>query len=283
MLALAACVAWFASANEVTLVAVGDIMLGRDIERRVERLGPSAPFAKVRSLIDSADLTFGNLECALTDRPVRAQKPIRLPANPRALPGLVQAGFDVLSLANNHSLDCGAAGLEDTAQRLGKAGIRPLRRFEGVIQQCNGSKIGFFGLVDLPNERLDLSGEWLSSLDLIRRECDWLVISVHWGDEGSSAISARQEQVARLLVDHGADLILGHHPHVLQPIRTVTTKPERSALVAYSLGNFVFDAPKGPQRISQILSITLKQGRSVSWSSHPVQLIDGFPRPRTGS
>lgn len=278
MLAALALLGSLAGPSRVSLVAVGDIMLGRDIGRKIDRLGVRTPFKLVETRLQSADIAFGNLECALTDRATVAQKPIRLRAKPGSALGLSAAGFDVLSLANNHSLDCGEAGLADAVAVLDGIGIKPLARFQSAVIERRGVKVGFYALVDLPGERLDVHGPWLAELDVLRRSCDSLVVSVHWGDEGSSIVSKRQREIARLLVDHGANLVLGHHPHVVQPVESVTTKPDRSAIVAYSLGNFVFDAPPGPGRSSILFCATLDKGGRCDWKTNPVQLVGGFPR-----
>ncbi len=195
----------------VELVAVGDVMPGRHVQRRFARIGGDYPFASVAPLLRRADLAFGNLECPLTARPFEAIKAIRLRAPESWAPRLRRAGFDILSLANNHALDCGPAGLADTRRALRRAGLAPL---EGEPRDllARGLRVRFLALADYAPQSV-LSEETLRrKVSQARAGADVLVLSLHWGVEGSTVPSARQRRFARIAADAGATSCSGTDP-----------------------------------------------------------------------
>lgn len=258
----------------ITLNAVGDIMLGRHIQVRLLDLKPADAFYGVRPELFNADLVVGNLECSLTARPVSVRKPITLAASPKMV-GQVR-GFTAVSLANNHSGDCGPAGIADASKTLESAGVQPVC-FEPVELKNQGLKVYAVGICDLPGYR---NANWEVA---VRRAVelageDGLVVAlVHWGIEGSPKPSSEQRALAWRLYQMGVKLIIGSHPHVLQPVERLG----KDGLVAYSLGNFVFDVPflrsYHAQRVSQILHVTLNRHGVVGYSCLPVWLKHGFP------
>lgn len=267
-------------AGSVELAAVGDVMLGRWVERRIEREGADLLFDAVRSELAGADLTFGNLECVLSLAPFVAKKRILLRASPSSASALAKAGFDVLSVANNHALDCGEPGLADTVRTLRATGVKPVGdNAEPVMFDVKGLKLAFLAFSEYEFGPRGLQGSDL--LALIRRAqklADVVIVSWHWGSEGSAVESSRQKELARKAAEAGADLILGHHPHVLQPIRWLERADGRRCLVAYSLGNFVFDAVKEPERKTAILHITLDKSGVKSFRTTPWCIRNGSPQ-----
>lgn len=246
-----------------SLIAVGDVLLGRGVASQRDPLGGVAAW------LASADLTLGNLEgvISVTHDPCSMYSCLWLPSanhesrltNPgtritltmplTAVFQLQHAGFDLLGLANNHSLDNGGAGLAETAVRLRQAGLTPFGLREAgqitpEIRIANDIRLAFlaFNAVPDPGGASDPSlGMWdaqsgPAAIAAAKAAADAVIVSVHWGLEYETRPSPAQELLAQEMLAAGADLVVGHHPHVVQPM--VVT---RGGLVAYSLGNFVFD------------------------------------------
>jgi poly-gamma-glutamate capsule biosynthesis protein CapA/YwtB (metallophosphatase superfamily) len=287
----------------VTLVAVGDIMLARGVGRKIERYGTAYPFALVEDIISRADIAFGNLECPVTKNCERAAKRFSFRAAPHAVSALTEAGFDVLSLANNHSTDCGAAGLLETMRNLEAAGIKSTgagrtqaEAAEPTFIEVKGIKIAFVGFSEFIPEASSFDEENASiafaseenvrrAVAAARERADVVVASFHWGVEYASRPRERELELARVATEAGACLVIGHHTHVLQGMQTITTEDSngtRRALIAYSLGNFVFDSPGGFDKRateSVILRCTLNRRGVVAYEALPVRLEGARPHP----
>lgn len=274
----------------IELDAVGDVMLARGVERRIEREGPDAPFRAVSRVLRHADIAVGNLECVLGDAPFAIRKAISLRAKPGSASGLRRAGFSLLTLANNHSLDCGSPGLcqtEDTLRRLGLATTGTSLAPTLLIRK--GIKIAFFGACQFhpdPNSvKIALNQDIVyaddpsltRAIESAKKQADIVVVLIHWGEEQNPQPTAIQQDFAKRFAESGADLILGCHPHVLQPTGWLTTKSGRRCLVSYSLGNFVFDAPHGPDLASAILRVRMSKEQVVGFSQEPATIRAAFP------
>jgi poly-gamma-glutamate synthesis protein (capsule biosynthesis protein) len=256
-------------------------MLARWIGRRIDRDGVDAPFRRFHSQfpMGANDLLIGNLECAITKRPTTAFKSIDLRADPKVADGLSYAGFSILSLANNHSGDCGPYGLADTQASLKDVGISTLTP-DGtpVYRTVNGVKIAIIGLTDLPG--YPLATNWEAEVKEARQHADDLVVIMHWGIEDTFPEDHRQRALAKRLAADGVDAIVGCHPHVLQPAIHLAGPKHRRCFVAYSLGNFVFDAKPGQERLSELVKLTVsKLGVQVD-ETVGLKLVDGFPQLR---
>lgn len=245
-------------AASLTLVAVGDILMHQDVKRAAE-LDPGgfpALWSDLVPLFREADFAFGNLETPVAPTTGRPGVPFQFNA-PAALPGALRAsGFTVLSTANNHAFDQGGVGVRETLERLRAEQLVALGSGEDrgqaervQVLERQGLKVAFLGFTDLFN--LDLNRRatepWVRGLDLepalqavreARGRAHLVVVSLHWGNEYQHEPTRRQRDIARRLVEAGCDLILGHHPHVLQPVQ-ILESGGRKALVAYSLGNFI--------------------------------------------
>ncbi len=221
----------------VRLVAAGDVQLGRGIGEAVRSGGdPRAPFAAVRDVLSGADIAVANLESQLFPwcRPV-ASDSLRLCASPLAVEGLVDAGIDVVSVANNHALDFGPGALERSVRLLRHHGIAVAGPgLRTPVLERGGTHLAFVAFS--PVDRILLPREMALAVAEARRRADLVVALVHWGEEYRERPSARQRRLAGFLAREGVDLIVGSHPHVVQPLER-----EQEALVFYSLGNFVFD------------------------------------------
>ena len=258
----------------VTFAAVGDVMLGRYVGRRIEREGPASVFAKVPSIKD-ADLAFGNLECVLSRRPFAVSKRVLLRGVPASTQALQSSGFAVMSVANNHALDAGLAGRKDTEDALARIGIRAVGGSDfATTVTVKGLRIALIAHSDFPN----MAGDAVVADEIraLRATHDVVILSWHWGEELSKQVSPRQRQLATQAAEAGADLVIGHHPHVQQPIEWIE-KGGRRCLVAYSLGNFVFDARTASERESKILHVLLSTDGVKEYLEESVQIRNGFP------
>jgi poly-gamma-glutamate synthesis protein (capsule biosynthesis protein) len=240
------------------LVAVGDILMHQDVQRsaREAESGLRALWQDVEPLLHGADIAFANLETPVAPSSGVPGRPFRF-NGPAELPGALRAsGFTVLSTANNHAYDQGAPGVLETLRRLRAEHLVPVgsgatRKEAEQLQlvTVNGLRVGFLGFTDLYNINLNdqNSGPWVRGLDpaaaaeavrAARAQADVVVVSLHWGVEYQHEPLPRQREVAQRLCAAGADLILGTHPHVLQPVEMLQSGGHRT-LVAYSMGNFV--------------------------------------------
>jgi len=220
-----------------TLAFGGDVMLGRGVSSALSG-DWSAAFAPSAQLLAEADLAFANLESLLTNSPQLANGH-DLRATPTAVAALRSAGFDAVSLANNHALDAGQAGLAETVATLESTGIT------GVASHATGRLVSRvpphpalrYQLFAFDDSTLPLDAEAAArQVTRAALQADLVIISIHWGGEYQAAPSPRQRMLAEAFAHAGADLVIGHGPHVLQPVeRTGKT------LVAYSLGNLLFD------------------------------------------
>lgn len=241
----------------LSIVAVGDIMLGRYVDVALEKKPPIYPYEKVKSIISSADIAFGNLECSLARDPSK-EKPILtgyvFKANFDYSIGLKETGFDILSLANNHSLGGGKETIVKTIDVLNKKGIVTVGAGENLtkarelkVMEFNNVKVVFIASTlvcpEIYPAKENEGGVYKSDEDLIledvkksKQDSNIVIVSLHWGEEKELAPSNSQRDLAHKIIDSGCDLIIGHHPHVLQGLEIYKGK-----LIVYSLGNFIFD------------------------------------------
>jgi poly-gamma-glutamate synthesis protein (capsule biosynthesis protein) len=216
--------------SSVTLALLGDVMLGRSVQPSAET------FAYMRPYLISADLALANLESPLTEAQFQPRSPYALCALPEVVSHLAEAGFNLLSLANNHRLDCGQVGLVETQHTLTEAelgfiGPAP----EAVYRQINGLRLALLAFDATSGFRPESA---VQAVRLARGTGALVIVSIHWGAEYQAGPSPYQRQIAGQLVEAGAALIWGHHPHVLQPAAWMDGG---KALVLYSLGNALFD------------------------------------------
>jgi len=206
-----------------------------------------------------------------------------LRAPPEAVAALQAAGFDVVSLANNHALDAGEAGLRETVDTLRAAGIGALvGRETGRLVDWVTSPV--YQSTNLPVHHLLAFDDSVAPLDLeaaagavtaAAERANVIIVSIHWGGEYQAAPSSRQQAIARSLAGAGADIIIGHGPHVLQRVEWVG-----ETLVAYSLGNFLFDQPYPADcRQGAILRVTLQGDHIVAVEAVPTVVSQGCVKP----
>jgi poly-gamma-glutamate synthesis protein (capsule biosynthesis protein) len=293
-----------AHTTTVTLSAVGDILFDRGVGVQIQRHGLDYPFQHTAKALSSADITFGNLECPLSKDSIKVSKPFVFKAKPETAQCLQQAGFDIMSVANNHSLDCGRTGLLDTMQALRQRGIRwcgggtDMAAAEApTILTVDGIRIAFVGFCqflpegvflrdDKPSIAIATTERVRRAVIAARRQANVVVASFHWGIEYESRPSPMQRILAQVAIAAGADLVLGHHPHVLQGLQRVKSAipGRRNALIIYSLGNFVFDTPRQWDRRTaetMILRCTLSKQGVVAASVLPMTIQQCRPRATT--
>lgn len=260
----------------VSFLAVGDLLMHQDVKRSAQEAegGFLSLWKDLLPRFSSADLVMGNLETPIAPvsgapgRPFVFNAPAELPQ------ALRESGFRILATANNHGFDQGHQGLRETLARLRAEGLSSLgsgldrKEAEApLLLECRGLRFAFLARTDIFNADLnqDESRPWIAGLDLdrlevqvraLRSQVDVLILSVHWGNEYQLRPSVRQKASAERLVAAGVDLIVGHHPHVLQPLVWIEAGGRKGA-VAYSLGNFISN-----------------QDRHYRWMEDPAQLGD---------
>jgi poly-gamma-glutamate capsule biosynthesis protein CapA/YwtB (metallophosphatase superfamily) len=236
------------------LIFAGDVMFSRDVRREILGAGDaSMPFRKIAPLMDAADITFVNLESPFSNEGPYKDGGLVFHAAPEMIEGLKLAGVNIASTANNHARDCGPHGVEYTLKWLRLHGIKPVgsaetekAAHEGVVLAHNGVRFGFLGYTfDQKNgnwkdidPRIALADPQVMARDVaaISKRCDVVIVSMHNGVEYQPKPSAAQITFAHAAIDAGAKLVIGHHPHVVQP-----SERYHKGLIFYSLGNFVFD------------------------------------------
>jgi hypothetical protein len=274
-------------AEALELTFVGDVVLGRYLsnEQFVEIYEPELdPFFAVRPQL-AADVVVGNLES-----PVMFTLPARSPsrnehrfaASAAHVNQLTAAGFTVMSLANNHYFDLGVEGQVESPRVLSEAGLfaigasrvePPLVRVETL--ETRGWRIGFIAFATRQNSAGSKQGPKLPFLSLVqiddvviplveaaRENHDLLIVAVHWGDEYVDDPGQSRRVAARRLLDAGIDLLIGHHPHVLQAIE-LSDSDNRDGLIAYSLGNFLFPRSDHPAGLSGVLRVRYREVRDA--------------------
>ncbi len=275
---------------EVRLLAVGDIMLGegplglgRGVSTRIRRHGPDYPFARVGDYLRSGDVVFGNLEAPLSHRGAKRGnvRSLSMRGDPAAAAGLRRAGFTVLSLANNHALQHGTGALEDTVRAVSELGIgyagvsatrEDARKPLCVAVKAIKAALLAYCLVPDPTAYRSVDDPAQICQDVARAKAgaDLVVVSLHWGNEYIHRPSPDQVQLAHRIIDSGCALILGHHPHVVQGLEAY-----HGGLIAYSLGNFVFDMWGPDTGESLILRVGLNRAGVTSWETVPVRINRG--------
>jgi poly-gamma-glutamate synthesis protein (capsule biosynthesis protein) len=274
------------------LDAVGDVTFGEQVGPAVAAYGGGYPWTGVAGTLRAADVTVGNLETSVSTRGVAATKEYTFRGPPIALPAMARiAGFDVLTLANNHTNDYGAAALLDTIRYVRAAGIKTIgaganETLAGrpAVVRAGGLRIAFLGFSDINPAGFSASatapGTARADPEAIdravraaRQHADLVVCFMHWGVELHGEPDSRQAQLASACLGAGAQIVLGAHPHVLGPIG----RPTARTLVAWTLGNFVFPST-GVTARTGVLQVRVDARGVRGYRLLPAE-IDGF-RPR---
>jgi poly-gamma-glutamate capsule biosynthesis protein CapA/YwtB (metallophosphatase superfamily) len=229
------------------LVFGGDVMLGRSCATKIQN--GTDPFENISSLISQTSFAAANLECTISNLGASTNRyAFRAPA--QSAPLLRRAGFDAMGLANNHALDFGPAALQDSAAHLLQEKILPVGVETPTNEACDATlfslsdekKIALLALSDVGPEpdthiaTASARAKLGAAITKARSQANLVVCLVHWGIENSERVTDEQRELARWLIDRGADLVVGSHPHCVQPLDFYHGCP-----IAYSLGNLVFD------------------------------------------
>ena len=263
--------------NNLNLIAVGDISLHTLNNRR--------PFQHVAEVFKNKDILFGNLETVLSLRGKAAQKAVTLYTGPEKVAYLTDAGFDVLNVANNHIMDLDVEGCHETLDVLNQHDLK----FIGVttqkypqpysILERDNTRVGFLGYYEYGAKEAthdiiirNIDDQIIDETKKLRLLCDIVILSLHWGIENVYYPSPKQIKLARHLIDAGATVVLGHHPHVVQGIEEY-----KNGLIAYSLGNFQFSSLRNIDcRKSIILSIDMNKQGVKKYEVIPVFIDEDF-------
>jgi len=280
--------------DNVRMIFVGDIMFARLVKSSVDinaNRDYRFIFEEVAGFMQDADIVFGNLENPVSDLKVKGTIPnimdpnfrfdlnfvpspfscCNFMADPASIEGLLYAGFNVLSVANNHIGDAGREVMEDTFLNLNNAGIHYVgggytgyEAHSPVIFDVNNVKVGFLAYSNINNSK-DWSGAEARSgiayfekdqvkrdIEVCRGKVDILIISLHTGDEGDWSVDPEQITNAHFIIDAGADLVIGHHTHNIQ-----TMEVYKGGFIAHNLGNFVFDTDSEPHTTGLLLEMFL--------------------------
>jgi poly-gamma-glutamate synthesis protein (capsule biosynthesis protein) len=248
---------------------------------------------KIANQLNEADLVFANLESPISNQGTQVGSIYSFRAALAAVQGLVFSGIDVLSLANNHMFDFQRIALEDTMNILKQnnidyvgAGFNKQEAFGLKIKEVKDTKIGFLAYTNLGSQnwkaKINSPGmSWIDWNDLnavardienAKEKVDILIVSLHAGKEYSQEITFFQETFAKIAIDSGADIIAGHHPHVVQKM-----EPYGNGWIVYSLGNFVFDQGFSQETMqSIILEVIIKDKKIKELIPRQVKLNDFF-------
>jgi poly-gamma-glutamate synthesis protein (capsule biosynthesis protein) len=272
--------------DELTLVAVGDLMLGGRTEPFLNQYGADYPFREVMPFLKRGDIVVGNLESPISVRGTAVEnKKFTLRAGGIAARAVKDAGIRVVTLANNHMMDFGPLALQDTlaaltdndilftgaGMDLGDARSPAMVKIKGrtiaFLAYSLTFPLEFFASPNRPGTAPGYADFVKADIEKVRASADLVVVSFHWGAELMISAKDYQIELGRQAIDWGADLVLGHHPHVLQDVELY-----HGRLIAYSLGNFVFGSESNRTNWSMILLATFKGNTLVNVEAVPIDV-----------
>jgi poly-gamma-glutamate capsule biosynthesis protein CapA/YwtB (metallophosphatase superfamily) len=282
----------------ITIAIGGDVHAENQVAELLESGGN--PLDGLGGTLRAADVAIVNLETAVGTSGTPAPKQFAFQAPATLLDALAAAGVDVVTLANNHALDYGVDGLLETIDRAEAAGLEVVGAGRDASEayaphyvDVEGRRVGIVGLTRVfpvpewaaSSDRPGMASAYepglplaIAAIEEARRESDWVVVTVHWGQERAPCPDDVQTQLARTFVDAGADVVAGHHPHVLQGVQRVD-----DAVVAYSLGNFVWYASTEESRTTGVFTVELTEDAEPAWGLVPALIDDtGSPQPTVG-
>jgi len=258
--------------GEIVLNFAGDCTFAGHFESFV---GDSLeyPFAKLK-WFSEADISMVNLENPITTRGSKVLKEFNFRMHPKYRQILLNGGVDIVTIANNHTLDYGAEGMYDTIHYLDSVGVKHVgggrnlaEARRPVIIEVKGKKIGFLGYFgggwhSATEKRAGIAPRWenyvIEDVNKLRQEADFVVVNFHWGDEKQHYPNEQQKRLAHKTIEAGADLVIGHHPHVLQGIEKY-----KHGIIAYSLGNFIFGGNRRREYDTIVLQIRIAHNQMM--------------------
>jgi len=256
-----------------SFVAAGDVMLGRSVNTQsLRRQDFTWAFKNVAPTLSQADLTLVNLESPLIADCPSTDQGMLFCGLPGHLQGLKLAGVDIANLANNHIYNHGQKGFRETVDLLSQNQISPLGNGYRVSKQVGQLKISFLGYQTLSQFDPEKA---LLEIQEVKKNSDLLIVSFHWGSEYQSKPQRSQVELAHRVIDAGADVIIGHHPHWVQTEETYQGKP-----IFYSLGNLIFDQMWSDEtRRGLIVKLNFSGAKLLSIDRIPITIYDyGQPK-----
>ncbi len=270
-----------------SLIAVGDIMLGGRAKKILAECGPDYPFDALLPLLRSAPIVLGNLEGPFAHKARKQPRNFSYRVDPELASSLTRAGINVVTLANNHLLDCGRSGVLETLDALARAKVSALGAGEDksaahapVIRQAGRLRIGLLGYywnsrtaatADRPGSAMDFPEMLEADIRGLREQVDRIVVTCHWGVPYEREPSIADRAKAHLAVDCGADVVIGHHPHIVQPFEIYRGRP-----IFYSVGNFAFGS--GNSRAEGLLVSLRFDEKDTVVNVYPIYVKNRDPR-----
>ncbi len=262
-------------AEELVITAVGDIMLAGIWTPTLRQNGYGHPFIGVKNVLAASDINLANLESPIAvGGHEYFEKQFRFRAEPQVAPALRAAGFNLVTLANNHSMDFGGEALAETLRHLSANGIAWIGAGKNLTEarkmalySIKGKKIAFLGYsltqpieffagTDRPGTAPGYEKLVTADITAARSQADYVIVSFHWGKEANSTVQAYQRAAAHKAIDAGADVIIGHHPHILQGVERYNR-----GIIFYSLGNFAFASKSKTADVSAMIRLRLNDER----------------------
>lgn len=226
----------------ITIISTGDIGLVRDINYEIQkRHDPNYPFLKIGDYLKNADLTITNLEGPLINNCPIILTGFKFCGEDTNVKGLVYAGIDAVSLANNHSTNYGLEGLNETVNTLKSNGIKPFGFNSGIeYMEVKSKKVALVGFVELGNNWAGLNNATPANVAKLvsetKTKADVIITAFHWGVEYTHKPTQNQVSLAHIAIDNGADIVLGNHPHWIQ-----LNEIYKGKFITYAQGNTIFD------------------------------------------
>jgi poly-gamma-glutamate capsule biosynthesis protein CapA/YwtB (metallophosphatase superfamily) len=271
----------------LSFVAVGDIMLGGRAHKVVSEFGPGYPFEAVLPLLQRAAIGLGNLEGPFARKAQKLERNHSYRVNPKLAKSLLRARINVVTLANNHLLDCGREGVLETLDALAHAGVAAIgagvnkqAAHAPAILQAGPYRVGLLGYYwnrrtaargKLPGSAMDPAENLTADIGALRQQVDRVVVTFHWGVPYVREPSAEDRAKARLAIDCGADVVIGHHPHIVQPFEIYRGRP-----IFFSIGNFTFGSGN-TRGESLLLGVRFEEKKTVV-QVYPVYVKNRDPR-----
>lgn len=272
------------------IALAGDIIFGKGVSTLARARGLDYFFRRVAPILRSADWVVANMEGCISDRGTPKDKEYTFRAPPELAPTLRWAGIPMVSLGNNHSMDYGAVALEDTLEHLRRAGVwyagagrnraqasQAVYLDDGAVRVaivCFTAVVpkGFPAGEHTPG--VAILSDVLPTLREARRNAQVVIAIPHWGDEGKTVPNAKQQRIAHILADTGVDLVVGHHPHVVQGYAKVGAMH-----TVYSVGNFVHTPLSRLSRVGWLVRAQINRHGIQRLEAQPLWLEAGQPRP----
>ncbi|MDR2658244.1 MAG: CapA family protein [Oscillospiraceae bacterium] len=237
---------------EILITAVGDVTLGGNRKdnpastiytKEFARQGNDYAFAfrNVRDIFETDDLTIVNFEGTFTTRTAGNGNTFQFRVDPDHVKVLTSSSVEMATFENNHAMDFGQGGLDDTITTLNNAGIPWARAGTPAIRDVNGVKVGMLAYMTLNNPYENVTEQMQADIPALRQLCDVVIVYYHWGEEAEYTPHSRQLTLGRATIDAGADLVLGAHSHRVNPIELYNGR-----YIVYSLGNFSFSGNSLP-------------------------------------